>query len=400
MSTEEIRGVGASVRELGAIGDGLADDTAALQRALDSGSPLVVIPPGIYKISAALKLPSQITLRANPAATIRLADGAGNGPDVFLLTNRDHERGNSDIVIEGGIWDGNNEHNRRGERFGAHYSGVALNVIKAQRLQIRDLTVKNPEAFSIRLGEVEDFLVENITFDHPLTRPNQDGVHIGGYSQRGSVRNIKAVTWRTPNDDMVALNADDDVQLALNWGLKRGWIEDIVVENLTALDVETFLRLLSIDQLIENVTVSGVHGGCRYHAVNLNHWRLDAGRGNLHNITLADFSVHKSDLANPAPLIDMTLQVRHLRLRNFRRGADEGADAPTLRVQTGQANELAFQGLEPAQIADVLASSSGFQRLPGIGGAELFRVPPPGQLVLNRGSIPALDVNYGEPRAG
>src|SRR5699024_2117916 len=40
-----------SVRDFGAVGDGVTDDTAAIQAALDSGAPVVYAPPGVYAIS-------------------------------------------------------------------------------------------------------------------------------------------------------------------------------------------------------------------------------------------------------------------------------------------------------------------------------------------------------------
>jgi hypothetical protein len=43
---------GANVRAYGAIGDGVADDTAAVQAAFDSGKSLVYFPPGVYNVGA------------------------------------------------------------------------------------------------------------------------------------------------------------------------------------------------------------------------------------------------------------------------------------------------------------------------------------------------------------
>ena len=43
-----------SVKSFGAVGDGVTDDTAAIQAALDSGNLSVFIPKGIYIISSTL----------------------------------------------------------------------------------------------------------------------------------------------------------------------------------------------------------------------------------------------------------------------------------------------------------------------------------------------------------
>jgi hypothetical protein len=51
-----------SVRDHGAVGDGTADDTAAVVAALASGAKEIHFPDGIYKITAALTVPSNVRL--------------------------------------------------------------------------------------------------------------------------------------------------------------------------------------------------------------------------------------------------------------------------------------------------------------------------------------------------
>jgi polygalacturonase len=315
------------------VGDGVHDDAAAIQRALDRGAPLVTIPRGVYRIGQTLRIGSNTTLRADAQAVVRLADGAGTHAEVFLLANRNPGNGNVRITVEGGIWDGNNAHNRRGRDGDCHgYTGTAINLVNVKQLTVRRLTVRNPEAFSIRLGEVDDFVVEDIVLDHPLLRPNQDGVHVGGFSQRGVIRRIKAVTPNTPNDDMVALNADDDVERVLNLGMRRGPIRQIVVDDLQASGAYTFVRLLSHESPVENVVVRRVSGGCRFYAVNMNNWRFPLGAGQIRNVRLEAFDVAKTAYTPWAPaLIHVTLG-----------GRDDpgGAAAATLLVANGRQNRV------------------------------------------------------------
>ena len=336
----------------GVVGDGVHDDTAGLQAALDSGAGAVrlPVPRAHYLISRTLLMHPGQTLLADPEALIRLADDAR----VHMLTNADHDTRTRGITVHGGVWDGNNAHNPRGDDGDpTGYTGTAIDFINVADLAIRDLTVRNPEAFSIRLGEVEDFTVEDIRFDHTAIRPNQDGIHVGGCCRGGVIRNLRALTPRTTNDDMVALNADDDVERVLNLGMKRGPIRDITVEGLHADDAYTLVRLLSVTELIDNVTVSGVAGGCRLHAVNLGNWRFPVGVGNIRNVTLRDFAVRKvawsqdgvtNEGAAQAPLVTIRLAVHNLRLEDFRREPADDLPAPTVMVDNGRRNTIRHAG--------------------------------------------------------
>lgn len=54
-----------SARDFGAVGDGVADDTAAIRKALDSVAPgggIVNLPAGAYRITDSLKVPQGVTL--------------------------------------------------------------------------------------------------------------------------------------------------------------------------------------------------------------------------------------------------------------------------------------------------------------------------------------------------
>lgn len=57
----------ATEARFGAAGDGLRDDTAALQAALGSGRGVVHLPAGVYRIGSTLKVPSGVTLRGEGA---------------------------------------------------------------------------------------------------------------------------------------------------------------------------------------------------------------------------------------------------------------------------------------------------------------------------------------------
>jgi hypothetical protein len=79
-------------RDDGAVGDGKADDTASLQKALDAlgadGKPNVLfLPAGTYRITGTLKLTQKLGVAffgADPTTTKIAWDGAGSGP-MFIL---------------------------------------------------------------------------------------------------------------------------------------------------------------------------------------------------------------------------------------------------------------------------------------------------------------------------
>ncbi len=321
------------VSQFGATGDGQTDDTAALQKALDSGHHMIRVPEGTYLIRRTLRIGSNTTLSLDSKAVIRLGDGAAAeaGGDCFLICNRDLDQGNENITVEGGLWDGNCAKNPRGEEFAPDsYGGVGISFMKVDDLTISNLTVRNTEAFAIRVGEVNRFLIENILLDHTVIRPNQDGVHVGGFSENGVIRNISAKRPGVPNDDMIALNADDDVTRHFNRGMKLGPIRNLLVENISAADAYTFIRMLSNTAEIRDITIRKIRGGCRYNCLNLHRWRFPKGGGNIENVLIEDVEVAKRP-GNNLPLIPVTLSVHNMRIRDFVR-TDKNSDAKTLEI--------------------------------------------------------------------
>ena len=330
-----------SVRDTGARGDGTADDSGAIQRALDETEQIAAIPRGMYRLGSTLRIGSGKTILAHPEAVLRLADGAGRDVDSFLLTNVDRDSGNHHIEVNGGIWDGNNQGNHRGPDGDPHaYTGVALNFVSVHHLRLQNLTVRNPDSFSIRIGETRHFTIEHVLFDHSETRPNQDGVHVGGFCEDGYIHDLRALTPNTTNDDMVALNADDNVERALNLGMKRGPIRNVHVDGLAGDSGYTFVRLLSETCPIENIRIRDISGGCRWYAINMNNWAFPLGSGNIRNVDIGNVRVTKAPGAGGAPLVEVNLGVRDLLIQGFQRPLDDPSAAPTLSIANDADNAV------------------------------------------------------------
>lgn len=97
-----------SVKDFGAVGDGVADDTAEIQAALDSGANTVFVPEGVYMVSATLNVPTNVTLEGSSpsAARIELMSSAANGTNIisvkqFVVIRNLWIRGNWDLVSTG-----------------------------------------------------------------------------------------------------------------------------------------------------------------------------------------------------------------------------------------------------------------------------------------------------------
>ena len=120
-----------NVRDFGAKGDGAADDTAAVQSAIDKGGE-VYLPPGVYSCGT-LYLRSGGGLRLDDGATIRAIPDPSryNRPD-FCPQNGSGENklaahlivavGCTNVFVRGGTIDGNSPHFHKGMKI--HYRSM------------------------------------------------------------------------------------------------------------------------------------------------------------------------------------------------------------------------------------------------------------------------------------
>jgi hypothetical protein len=271
---------------------------------------------------------SNTRINAHRLAHIRLADGACKGPFDFLLTNKNHDTGNSNIIIEGGIWDYNCSGNpRKPDLFDlSGPSGTMLEFRKVNNLILSGLTLRDPECYYTRFCEVEDFIVEDIDFVSRNIRPNQDGVHLCGFCKNGIVRNLRA-SPDSPNDDFVAINADDCMTRLQNQNTLCGPIENIAVYNVCASNCLTFIRMASLVSPIRNIDISGIKGGCRTFVVNMDALRYcrtplfrnedrPEGVGNVENVRISD--VYTYSTRPGKGLFCLETNVRNFHIRNFR----------------------------------------------------------------------------------
>lgn len=355
-----------NVRDFGAAGDGQHNDFPAIQSALDAGAVRVVIPAGKYMLGDTLRVPSHTRLLLHENAEMIMGDGVGKTIDNFLITN---QKGATDIVIDGGIWNGNNAGNHRVDyRNRELYHGVMIGFRHTEDLVLRNMTLRDSEGFHMRLNFVKRFLVENIVFDDISIRPNQDGVHIAGGCEDGVVRNITGAGASSPNDDMVAIISDipdyyNDMDMGDMRGQEHGDIRRIRVEHLRARNTFSFLRILSCNHSIEDIEVRDVEGGFYYLAVQMqveplgrvHIGRSVLGTGHIRNVLLRDFNVYRNTRYQneyfgaefpPEPAVHIEQNVENLRLENFSQDLkrDSRPDRPMVYLDNCHENSVRWIG--------------------------------------------------------
>lgn len=287
-------------------GDGIHDDTAAIQELIDSGVCEVSLPaPKVcYLISRPLELPSNFRLVLPRFAEIKLAAGSDCEmlrnkmvpdfaeriePCIFGFINEfspDHQCRN--IEVTGGIWNCNNLEQKPNpimEKDNSGYSGIGMVFYNVTNLRISSLTMKDPVTFSITLDTVSYFTVDNITFDFNYGNPlptNMDGVHLNGNCSFGKLTNLKGRCY----DDLIALNAEEGT---------NGPITNIDIDGLYAEDCHSAVRLLTVTNPVEYISIRNVFGTYYQYCIGITKFYGGPRTGYYDGITLENICASKAE---------------------------------------------------------------------------------------------------------
>lgn len=123
----------ANVREFGAKGDGITDDTGAITKAINSPSYEIIFPPGTYKVTFGLSVPSGKTLK-------------GFGPDNTKFQYYD-QKGTAITVNGNGAVRG-----IKLESKGDKQNGICVNGMFPL---LEDVWIEEFQGVSLRLGETD-----------------------------------------------------------------------------------------------------------------------------------------------------------------------------------------------------------------------------------------------------
>ena len=337
------------------VGDGVHDDTTAIQARLDSGASCVYLPPPkkCYLISKTLRLPSGTELRLDRFTVMRLAPGS----DCPMIENSGYSGGfDRRIAITGGIWDMANvdqspnpmsfgwfrpprksmlPHGHRNDFFW----GMAMRFSNVEGLTFKGLTIRNPTTYGMALCKTSYFLVDDITFDYTTSNPyegNMDGVHLDGLCHHGRISNLRGTCY----DDMVALNANDG-----GCAQAQGAITDITIDGLYAGYCHSAVRMLSAGDKVERIVIRNVYGEFFAYAVGLTHYFPERPRGWMDDIVIENVFMGKSNYPEsfrapeaaglyPPILVQDMLDIGSLSIRNLRRD-ERTVNVPTIVVERG-----------------------------------------------------------------
>jgi exo-poly-alpha-galacturonosidase len=207
-------GVVLNVRERGAKGDGLAEDTAVIQQAIDAcpAGGTVLVPAGLYSVDH-LELKRDLTLDLAPGATLRfLGRGVGHydahdvvlpGPDgpvsvsvgaLITGVHTDH------VTITGG---GTIQAN--GETWWQHasdYRPKVFEVVGARDLFVQGVAVEDPPSWDVHPLDDDGVVFANVTFNRRALAHsiNADGLDLD------SCRDVLVVGCSFGNqDDSIAI---------------------------------------------------------------------------------------------------------------------------------------------------------------------------------------------------
>lgn len=159
-----------SVTDFEAVGEGVTDDTAAIQAALDAayaaGGGVVVFPPGrTYMVTDFIVVRDRTTVIAY-GATVRAGFHArGVLRNFFPDDAFTGYEGHSDIAILGGLWDGNAYNAADGSGLVTSVTNIAC-FIHCSNITVRDAVFRNCSgAHGLELNAVSGARVEACRFE-------------------------------------------------------------------------------------------------------------------------------------------------------------------------------------------------------------------------------------------
>ncbi|HTR42581.1 MAG TPA: glycosyl hydrolase family 28 protein [Pseudomonadales bacterium] len=178
-----------NIRDYGAVGDGKALDTTAIQKAVDTasaaGGGTVLIPAGKF-LTGPFTLASKINFHLDAKAVLLI----DNDITRYPIVNKRYQDaitvdGAHDLKITGkGAIDGQGEAWWQAFRDNPAmtHRPYLIRLSHCTNLVVSDVTLLNSPMFHLALGNCTDVKVEGITIKAPQHAPNTDGIDPSGWN--------------------------------------------------------------------------------------------------------------------------------------------------------------------------------------------------------------------------
>ncbi len=272
-----------NVLEYGAVGDGQANDAAAIQRAVDAchsaGGGMVLAPAGKVFRSGTIALKSNVELHVERGAVIvgssdyadydsRLQVGAlsagtinGDQPGYGMLITAD--RADNIAITGNGVIDGN------GRSFvverGQYIYKMTQNrpftifLVGCHNVTFRDITLRDGALWTLRLSGCQDVTIHAVHIDNDLRLPNNDGIDLD-HCRDVRISDCNIVS----GDDCIVLKTCEETNAF-------GPCENIIVTGCTLVSTSSALivgaeaRSVMRDVIFDSCTIRSSHRGLAIH---------------------------------------------------------------------------------------------------------------------------------------
>lgn len=274
-----------NIRSFGAVGDGVAKDTNAVQKTIDAchdaGGGVVWVPAGDFQIGTII-LKSNITLSLDYGASLLGSTNVADYPTENLSRPREgaahcliYAENAKNITIEGlGVIDGRGTHeNFPRSRRGGGNSGIRPRLMRMEScedLTFSGVTYKRPAFWGLHLIDCKNIHFDAVTLRFRNNNFNNDGLDIDG-GENVLIENCDIST----GDDAICLKSSknpcrnivvhgcrlDSNTAAIKFGSSsRGGFIDISVTNCYFHDCPMgAIKLQSVDGgRLENINISRV----------------------------------------------------------------------------------------------------------------------------------------------
>lgn len=197
-----------SVREHGAVADGVTNDGPAIQRAIDAcakgGGGVVVLPAGNY-LSGSIELRTNITLRILPGATLTGSRRLEDYSPPHLISMKGVENaaidGGGRIYASGDAW-------RRDRSDHPYLLGLrprpspSVEIADSRGVRVENVSIRETPGWGIHVLRSDDVVIRGVSLISHLRGPNTDGIDID------SSRNVRVSDcYIEGGDDAIVLKS-------------------------------------------------------------------------------------------------------------------------------------------------------------------------------------------------